>query len=471
MVDVRDLRLSGRAIASTVRGDLIGADRSVFNVQIDSRECRAGSLFVPLKGEQTDGHFFIESAVEAGSSLCFVYRRYYDNHKQIFSGLLGKHDVSFLLVDNPLTALQALAADHLRQMERLVVIGITGSYGKTTTKEMLGAILSEYAQTAVSPGNLNSEIGLPLSALRIRDTDRFAVFEMAINNPGEMDVLADIARPEYAAITNIGMAHIGLLGSRKAIAGEKRKIFTHMSRDGFAFLGEDEQFGDYLAEVCRGTIEFFGRHSTPGFEAMGVTGLDGIEISWNGKIIRIPVIGPYNLNNALCAISMALKLGSETDAIVSGLEKVKPLFGRGEVLKGPVTVIRDCYNANTDSVTEVIDFVGTLPWTGRKILVLGSMKELGSKTESEHRLIGRRAADSSVHAVFFYGDESAAAFHDAEAVVGESGGGKFLRWTNDFDELKKLVYSYVRQGDLLVLKGSRGVELERLTDGITELHL
>jgi UDP-N-acetylmuramoyl-tripeptide--D-alanyl-D-alanine ligase len=173
----------------------------------------------------------------------------------------------------------------------------------------------------------------------------------------------------------------------------------------------------------------------------------------------------------LCAISIALKLGIGDDAIVSGLEKVKPLFGRGEVLRGAVTVIQDCYNANTDSMRHSIDFVGTLPWTGRKILVLGSMKELGSSTESEHRLVGRCAADSSARAVFFYGDESAAAFREAEEVQGRSAGGKLIQWTDDFDTLERLVQTYIKPGDLLLLKASRGVELERLTNSIIEMDL
>lgn len=494
MVDVRQLRLTAHGIASSVVGDLMGPDRPVSNVQIDSRECGNSSLFVPLKGERTDGHLFIEAAVQAGSSLSFVSRRYYAEHQPLFAGLAENFDVSFLVVDDPLSALQALAADHLRQMKNLSVIGITGSYGKTTTKEMLGAMLSEHTSAAVSPGNLNSEIGLPLSALRIRETDRCALFEMAVNNRGEMDVLVDIARPQYAAITNIGMAHIGLLGSKDRIAEEKRKIFNHVEADGWGFIAEDEPYRDYLAQACRGSVEYFGVNTTPGFEEARDLGLDGTKLIWGGRAVRLPVIGKHNVKNVLCAISVALKLGISDDAIVRGLEKVEPLFGRGEVLRGAVTVVRDCYNANTDSSLRIIDFIGTLPWTGRKILVLGSMKELGSESESEHRAIGRYAAASSVNALFFYGDEAAAAFHEAvlarkgapqEKASGASMGSqagnqagnqagargrpegeKLIRWTSDFDELNEKLQSYIQPGDLVLLKGSRSVQLERLTEGI-----
>jgi len=365
-----------------------------------------------------------------------------------------------------LTALQVLAADHLRKLRNLTVIGITGSYGKTTTKEMLGGILSEYDSTAVSPGNLNSDIGLPLAALRVRETHGYAVFEMGMNYRGEMDALVDIARPEYAAITNIGVAHVGLLGSRDRIAEEKRKIFAHIDGGGWGFLAEDERYKDFLAAACRGSIEYFGPDSTPGFMSAKTLGLEGTEVVWQGRTLRLPLIGRYNVRNMLCAISMAMKLGVSDDAIVRGLEKVTPLFGRGEVLKGKVTVIRDCYNANTDTVVSVMDFVGSLPWTGRKILVLGSMKELGFATEAEHRLIGRHAADSSVDAVFFFGDESAAAFHEAARGQKESDRAKHIEWTADFDRLEEQVHSYIRPGDLLLLKASRSVELWRLTDGL-----
>lgn len=471
MVNIKDLRLSAVKIASCVHGELIGPDTPVSDVQIDSRECGNESLFVPLKGERTDGHFFIEDAVKAGSSLCFVYRRFYDERKLFFHELIDRYSVAFLAVDDTLAALQTVASEHMRGLKGLTVVGITGSNGKTTTKEMLGAILSEHDAVAVSPGNLNSEIGLPLSVFRIRDTHRYAVFEMAINNPGEMDTLVDIARPRYAAITNIGMAHIGLLGSREGIAREKRKIFAHTADGGWGFLADDEPYREYLGGACEGSIEYFGRHSTPGFEAARDLGLDGVEILWSRRRIKIPAVGLYNVKNALCAISIALKLGVEEDAIVRGLEKVKPLFGRGEVLRGDITVIQDCYNANTDSVRNMIDFVEALFWTGRKILVLGSMKELGTQTESEHRLIGRRAADSNVNAVFFYGDESAAAFREALVAQSASEDGKLIQWTEDFEELQKMVQSFIKTGDLVLLKGSRGVELERLTTGITGMGL
>ena len=466
MVDVKDLLLSGQSIAYSVDAELAGDDLRVTDVQIDSRVCGPNSLFVPLKGEHTDGHFFINEAVAAGSSLCFVHRHYYLEHEAFFTRVMEKHRVSFLVVDDPLAALQKLAAEHLRTFHGLTVIGITGSCGKTTTKELLGAILSEHEHTAVSPGNLNSDIGLPLAALRIREGHKFAVFEMGMNSPGEMDTLADIARPRYAAVTNIGTAHVGLLGSKEAIAGEKRKIFAHVSSSGRGFLPENDEYRDFLAEACGGPVEYFGFDSTPGFEGFRDVGLDGTEMKWKGRVLRLPLIGRYNAKNALCAVSIALSLGVPDDEIELGLTKVRPLFGRGEVLTGKVTVIRDCYNANTESMIEAMDFVGSLRWTGRKILVLGSMKELGTETEAEHRHIGGYAAGSDVDAVFFYGEESAAAYHAASVINSGKGGRMRVEWAALFGDLEEQVHGYVKPGDLLLLKGSRGAELERLTSGL-----
>ena len=311
-----------------------------------------------------------------------------------------------------------------------------------------------------NPGNLNSEIGLPLAVMGIRSEHQIAILEMGMNRPGEMDILADIARPSLAAITNIGMAHVGPLGSQREIANEKARIFKFVDKNGWGFLHEDESYRDVLAEKCRGGIEYFGPGSTEGFQGAQPLGLEGSRLMWCGRTVTFSLIGRYNVLNALCAISVAQKLGVPDEAIAQGLEDVEPLFGRGQVLKGDITLIQDCYNANAESMIKAIEFVGSLSWTGRKILVLGSMKELGAESESEHRRVGGHAADSDADAIFFFGEESAAAY----LVAKEKSRTRRDRcwWTSDFEELERAVNSLVRTGDLVLLKGSRGLELERL---------
>ncbi len=442
--------------------------RSVRNVCVDSRKCTVGSLFVPLHGERTDGHFYIEEALINGSTLCFVGRQYYVKHQQQFSDFSERFGALFLVVADSLTALQQLAKEHMRQRSDLFVIGISGSNGKTTTKEILGSILSQYDSTVINPGNLNSDIGLPLAVFEIEDHHRYAVFELGINRPAEMDILVDIVRPKMAAITNIGKAHIGPLGSRKAIAGEKSKIFRYLTPEYAGYIYENDYFRDVL-EKFDGEIRTFGPSSTPHFQGSEDLGLSGSLLRWKGYAIPFPLIGAYNILNALCAISLALDLGVPDEAIVAGLESVKPLFGRGMVLAGDVTVIQDCYNANTDSMFKAIEFVDSLSWTGRKILILGSMKELGTDTHNEHRLVGFRAADSSADMVFFFGEESAAAYDAAQTGGGGAGKIDFYLITS-FDELEETVARIARKGDLVLLKGSRSIGLERLTDTLLNLR-
>jgi UDP-N-acetylmuramoyl-tripeptide--D-alanyl-D-alanine ligase len=346
----------------------------------------------------------------------------------------------------------------MRHLPGLTVIGVTGSNGKTTTKEIIFSILSKHAATAANPGNLNSEIGLPMAVLDIPPGSKFAVLEMGMNRKGEMDLLAEIARPSYGVITNIGTAHIGLLGSREAIAAEKARVFKYVGTDGRGFIHENEDFAEFLTDRCSGGVDVFGPGSTEGFEGADSAGLRGSVIHWNGRGIHFPLIGEHNIANALCAITVARRLGVKDDIIAAGLEDLRPLFGRGEVLKGPVTVIQDCYNANGESMVKAIDFVSSIPWTGRKILILGSMKELGADSDREHHNIGRYAADSNADAVIFFGEESAAAY---AAATERSEENRFW-WTADFNKLEERVKDQVKEGDLVLLKGSRSVALERL---------
>ncbi|MAG13933.1 MAG: UDP-N-acetylmuramoyl-tripeptide--D-alanyl-D-alanine ligase [Spirochaetales bacterium] len=434
----------------------------VTDVCVDSRNCSEGSLFVPLPGDTADGHFFIEHALKKGSALCFVNRQFFHKHKEKFFEFQKKYSALFLVVPDSLTALQDLARERMRRMANLCVIGITGSNGKTTTKEILGSILKSYDSTAINPGNLNSDIGLPMAALAVEDSHRFAIFELGINRPSEMDILVDIIRPHAAAITNIGNAHIGPLGSRRAIAEEKRKIFRFLAPEHAGYIFEKDDFVDFLQEAGEG-IKTYGPASTPDYEGFQDLGLEGSIINWRGHAIAFPLIGSYNVINALCAISLALEIGVSDDAIIDGLQKVRPLFGRGMVLEGGITVIQDCYNANSDSMFQAIEFVDSLSLTGRKILILGSMKELGADTYIEHRHVGFRAADSTADIVFFFGEESAAAYDAAQENRGGAQEPEFYLLL-DFCELKKVVSDTVRNGDLVLLKGSRSVELERLMD-------
>jgi UDP-N-acetylmuramoyl-tripeptide--D-alanyl-D-alanine ligase len=436
---------------------------AVTSVCVDSRRAAPGCLFVALPGERTDGHEFLREAASAGALALLISRAQAGRRSDELADLAIRHGVGIIAVPDTLAALQGLARHHMRKLAGVTKIGVTGSNGKTTTKEIIGALLSRSAATAVNEGNLNSEIGLPLACFSVTESHRFAVLEMGMNHRGEMEVLADIVRPDLGLVTNIGTAHIGLLGSQEEIAKEKKKIFAHYDGKQTAFLPEDEPFRAFLAEGTRGKILFYGPRSTPGYGGSESLGLGGTLIHWEGFRIRFPLFGPHNLANAIGAISVARELGVPNAEIRDGLEAVTPLFGRSQIVSGPVTVIVDCYNANPDSMSAALSFVEQLPWTGRKIAVLGGMRELGAESTAAHRALGEQLRGTGLDIVYLFGEEMKPAWE----VVAASPVRSRVMWHVDLDALGGRVQSTVREGDLVILKGSRGLELERLLPRLT----
>jgi UDP-N-acetylmuramoyl-tripeptide--D-alanyl-D-alanine ligase len=454
-------------ILAATGGRLVYAARGVEGpsaVAVYSRAVTAGSLFVALSGERTDGHRFLGQAVDAGAAALLVAAREAELRAAEVAGLASR-GVAVIAVPDTLGALQAMARFHLRRLPAVTRVGITGSNGKTTTKEIVGAILSRAAPTAMNEGNFNSEIGLPVACFAVGEGHRYAVLEMGMNHEGEMQVLADIVRPDLALLTNIGTAHIGLLGSREGIAREKKKIFMYFDGRQTAILPEDTPFRAFLAEGLRGKAVYYGPKSTPGYGGSESQGLDGTLIHWEGSRIRFPLFGPYNLANALGALTVARVLGVPNAQIKDGLEAVTPLFGRSQIRRGPVTVLVDCYNANPDSMDNALSFVETLPWEGRKVAVLGSMRELGSETAAAHRALGQRLAASACNALFLYGEEMG----DAWKALGPARPGVERQWLTECDALGAALTSFVKPGDLVLLKGSRSLEMERLLPSITGL--
>lgn len=430
------------------------------SVGIDSRTIRSGDLFVPLRGERTDGHGHIVEALNRGAVGTLCREDYYrDNRDRLHEAAGGA--AGFIILEDTLRGLWRLSEGYLDRFAGLTRIGVTGSSGKTTTKEILGSIFSLYASTVMNEGNLNSETGLPLSVMKVRQEHRFGIFEMGINHPGEMDVLSRIVKPRAAVITNIGTAHIGLLGSQAAIAAEKGKICAYLGDDGVLFLPEHEPFSHVLTGNLAGNVVTFGRNSTKAVTSVEDRGLDGWELNLYGKTVHFPLIGAFNLQNALCAVSVADYFGLPESAIGDGLERVQPLFGRGQVIRGSVTVLHDYYNANPDSLREALTFFEELEWTGRKIAVLGAMKELGNDTPASHEMIARRAGDSTIDLVFLVGEE----FRDAyESVKPRKSGG--IEWFGDTEALGGVLQRTAGPGDIVLIKGSRGMALERVTENL-----
>jgi UDP-N-acetylmuramoyl-tripeptide--D-alanyl-D-alanine ligase len=434
----------------------------VSRVSIDSREVAPGDLFVPLKGENVDAHDYLEQAVTHGAAAVLVKNDEWQKRKSRLVSILENYDVSCVMVADTLSAMQKLAEYHMEKLPHVFRIGITGSSGKTTTKEIMGAALSRAASTIINPGNLNSEIGVPLSAFQVDSSYKYAVFEMGINHRDEMDSLVDIVKPDIAVITNIGSAHIGLLGSEENIASEKKKITRHFNGKQTLFIHEDEKYFEFLAEDIRGQGIAYGEKSIKGLLGSEDLGLDGTIINWEELQIHFPLIGKHNYKNALAVIAVACELGIGRQEIKRGLEGVKSLFGRSEIIKGKITIIKDCYNANPDSVAKALEFVHDLAWQGNKVVVLGSMLELGAESESAHTRVGILLAAYDFSCAFFSGGESLAAFTACK----KSGFKGLSVWKESVMDLVPVLKENTRPGDIVLFKGSRALELERLIQAL-----
>jgi len=282
---------------------------------------------------------------------------------------------------------------------------------------------------------------------------------MGMNHEGEIAALARVLNPDIALITNIGSAHIGILGSKDAIAKEKKNIFSQFRGQGVALIPQDSPYRDYLAQGVRGRVSFYGEENFAELGGVKDLGLDGTEIIWDGKQARFSLPGRYNLANAFAAIAIAREIPVSAGAVRQGIELVRPLFGRGEIIHGKATVIQDCYNSNPESLAAALEFCDSLDWPGRRIYVIGEMLELGEDSGKAHEGMGRLLAGSKADKVFLYGKETSVAGETLEA-------GRFFH-TCDIKELAPAVNGFVRDGDLVLLKGSRGCALERVFGGLS----
>lgn len=437
---------------------VIGAPlaREVAGACVDSRLARPGCLFVALPGERTDGHGYVDHAVQNGASCALVAAsRLAEVRRSVFGS------VRLLPVDDTLAALQSLALHWRRQFSGLKRIGITGSNGKTTTKELLSSILTRMAPTVHSRGNYNSDIGLPMELLRIRDDHAYGVFEMGMNRVGEIRQLAELVDPDIGLITNIGRAHIGMVGSQEAIVREKRSIFSFFSGAQIAVVPAGDRYADYLADGVDGRVVRWSMESA-GVESIESRGIDGSVIRTHEGEISLRMPGPHMAANALGVITVARLLDAPFEAICDGLEAVEPVFGRTEIIRGAITVVQDCYNANPESTRAALEILAKSPSSGRRVAVLGAMKELGDASAGGHREIVDLALTLGLDAVWLVGDEFAGIDLPRPA-SGRSGATEVdLFPYAEWDRLVERASTF-DAGDTVLLKGSRALALERLT--------
>ena len=421
----------------------------------DSRALKAGDLFVALRGEKFDAHTFLAEAAKRGAAGAVV---------EEFAAELPP-GFAVVLVPDTLRALQQLSANYRRSLS-LQVIGLTGSNGKTSTKDLTAAVLGENFQVTKTEGNLNNHIGLPLTLLRARSSDQVGVFEMGMNHPGEIAPLAALAMPEVGIITNIGMAHIEYMGSREAIALEKGMLAEALPPSGTLILSAHDDFSDSIAGRTKADVVLagIGKGEVSASDLRPHLGGTKFLIHADGRTAEaaLGVPGEHMVRNAVLAVAAGRVFGLSLEECAAGLAQLRLTKGRLEqkLIRG-IQVIDDTYNANPDSVAAALRTLASMPAVGRRIAVLGRMGELGVEAERGHRLVGEVAAQAHIDGVIGVGAES-------EWITDAAwrGGVEKVVRVDSTEEATKVLRDMARAGDLVLIKGSRSSRMERIVEGL-----
>lgn len=456
----RDFLTVMRLLLGYLREESVGwdLDSRVDSVSLDSRLAGPGAVFVALAGQKVDGHDYIPQVIAAGCRVCLVQDAWAVGAGEVMRQASRDSGVLFLVYADVVAALQDWAGMYLRSLGDLVRIGVTGSSGKTTTKELLVAVISQERRVFASPGNMNSILGLPLALLSVPEGTEVGIFEMAMSEVGEMGALARMVCPTVGVITNIGRAHIGNIGSQEGIAAEKKQLVAGMGAEGRAFLPETDPWTTYLGQGLAAQVLLYGETANPGYEGWSPMA-GGQVIRWNGQAIPVRLGGLHHRLDILAAIRVAVCLGISAPAIRAGLEAFTPQAGRGQVLAaGSWTVVNDCYNANPDSMAASMRAFMDLPCQGRRVMILGDMGELGTESQAGHEEIGRLAAELRPAVAFFVGGRMA----DAARVAARTNPALDCRPMADKAAAARALEGFLRPGDLVLLKASRSMEMEAL---------
>jgi len=431
-------------------------------ISIDSRKIKAGELFVAIKGDRFDGHDFVPDAIKNGAWGALVERAALENK---FTSL-GKLK-NILPVEDTLYALQEMSYMHRRKFS-LPLVGITGSNGKTTTKEMLAAILRQKGPVLKTEGNLNNHIGVPLTLLRLEPLHTTAAVEMGMSAAGEIDLLARLAGPTIGVITNIGPAHLEFFGNMDGIADAKAELLDNLQAGGTAVLNADDAFFGALRTKYHGTVRSFGIEQDADVRAAQIrqekehTDLTMI-VDRTSMHVRLRTVGRHNVYNALAAAAAALAAGMSRDEVRSGLEDFAPMAMRSELrqVQGR-TVLADFYNANPASMEAALTTLVTLAPRAQSVAVLGDMLELGASSAEAHREIGRLAARLGVDLLIAVGP---LAQHMAAGAVDSGMPSERVHETRSHADAAALLQKYTKPGDAVLIKGSRGMKMEKILEG------
>ncbi len=441
--------LSGAA--ESMQGVLHGDDRDFAGVSTDTRTIRDGQLFFALQGPNFDGHDYVGVASRNGAAAAIVTSHVED-------------DIAQIAVDDTQVALGRFGAAW-RSEHDAIVIGVTGSNGKTTLKELIAACLKRQAPTLATQGNLNNEIGMPMMLARIEDSHRYAVLEMGANHAGEIAYLTSLASPDVVVITNAGAAHLEGFGSIDGVARAKGEILQNEKRPQVAVLNADDRFFDYWTSLVSDVPNIsFGFSDSADVRAdnisAGATGTNfTLHVADESIAVSLPLVGVHNVRNACAAAAVAHALDVSPDDIRAGLEDVSPVAGRLQPVRGVhgATLLDDSYNANPLSVIAAAEFLSALP--GESWLVLGDMKELGNDAAEMHREVGEAVRTSGVDRLFAYGDLASSA---------AEGFGENARWYASLDTLVDELCDSLTANVSVLVKGSRSMRMERVVDALRE---
>lgn len=487
--------LTLESIAKACNGKLfcdddLAAQTEITDIVTDNRKVTKDSVFIAIKGNRADGHDFIVSAYESGAVGVI-------SEKELAT------DQPYILVDNSLTAIK-LIAEYYRENLDIRVVGITGSVGKTSTKEMIYSVLSEKYNTLKTEGNFNNELGLPLTVFRLRDEHEIAVLEMGISDFGEMTRLAKIAKPDVSVITNIGLCHLENLGTRDGILRAKTEMFQYLSENGTIILnGDDDKLStieeyngirpvfyyvdsaDTIVDTAAGSAanittdiiaddsgcnicEHMMKHSIYADNIIN-NGIKGIKctLHYNDSVIdvHIHIPGRHMVYNAMAALCVGKVFGLSDAEIQRGIEKLRPVSGRNNIIEtGTLAIIDDCYNANPVSMKASIDVLGFAD--GRKTAILGDMFELGQNENELHREIGRYLENTDIDVIVLCGK----LMKNAYTYLLEHCTSKKLYY---FEKMKDLLYELdkiVKQEDTILVKASHGMEFTKVLEHLKEMY-
>ena len=438
-----DLSTAARFVGGTLHGN----DRAFNGVSIDTRTLQGDELFVALSGPNFDGRDYVELAREKGAAGAIV-------------DSLIESDIAQITVDDTKLALGQLGASW-RELQPATVVGITGSNGKTTLKELTAACLSHAAPTLATQGNLNNDIGMPLMLSRIDARHRYAILEMGANHPGEISYLTSLAKPDVVVITNAGAAHLEGFGSIEGVAKAKAEILQGDARPGFAVLNADDDYFSYwqsfVSDISWLSFGLSENADIRGDEIVVDKGLTRflLHIRDAAVPVSLPLAGLHNVRNACAAAAIATTLGMRPDDIANALEAVGPVTGRLQTVAGlhGATIFDDSYNANPVSVIAAGEYLASL--AGQNWVVFGDMKELGRDEQQLHLEVGRALKEAGIKRLFATGElgrDTVAAFGDGAS------------WFEAVDELAETVLKDLTADVNVLVKGSRSMRMERVVD-------